>query len=246
MKGVDFMNKEITVKRKDVYFKESIFVNGYAELDISNIKKLSSSRKLLICVTSKTDLKRLDGIEYVYVSTKKQYSDIKNVLENNNIVVITYRLVYVDSLHYSSLLNYLQKYKFTVCFLNRKEVKQGNVIVDEDFLYDNRMFLNIDYINKTIELKEEFKNNNFYDEFELEYLKTCGLCKFLPYKVDKFTLESGRQTNDDKVNYKIKYYIIYGKELNNELFLDKLCEYVPFIYESKENQWYDIKIIREN
>lgn len=160
--------------------------------------------------------------------------------------MITYKLVYVDLLHYSSLLNYLQKYKFTVCFLNRKKVKQGDVIVDEDFLYDNRIFLNIDYINKTIELKEEFKNNNFYNEFELKYLKICGLCKFLLYKIDKFTLESGRQTNDDKVNYKIKYYIIYGKELNNELFLDKLCEYVPFIYESKNNQWYDIKIIREN
>lgn len=240
------MNKEIIIKRKNTYFKESIFVNGYAELDIDNIKKLFNSRKLLICITSKADLKRLDGVEYVYVSTKKQYKGIKSILENNNVVVITYKLVYVDLLHYSSLLNYLQKYKFTVCFLNRKKVKQGDVIVDEDFLYNNRIFLNIDYINKTIELKEEFKNNNFYNEFELKYLKICGLCKFLLYKIDKFTLESGRQTNDDKVNYKIKYYIIYGKELNNELFLDKLCEYVPFIYESKNNQWYDIKIIREN
>ena len=240
------MNKEIIIKRKNVFFRESIFINGYAELDIDNIKKLSNSRKLLICITSKVDLKRLDGVEYVYVSTKKQYKGIKSILENNNIVVITYKLVYVDLLHYSSLLNYLQKYKFTVCFLNRKKVKQGDVIVDEDFLYDNRMFLDVDYINKTIELKEEFKNNNFYDEFELEYLKTCGLCKFLLYKIDKFTLESGRQTNDDKVNYKIKYYIIYGKELDNELFLDKLCEYIPFVYESNNNQWYDIKIIREN
>lgn len=240
------MNKEIIIKRKNTYYKESIFVNGYAELDINNIKKLLSSRKLLICVTSKVDLKRLDGIDYIYISTKKQYKDIKSILENNNVVVITYKLVYVDLLHYSSLLNYLQKYKFTICFLNRKKIKRGDIIVDEDFLYFNRVFLDVDYINKTIELKEEFKNNNFYDEFELEYLKNCGLCKFLPYKIDKFTLESGRQTDDDKVNYKIKYYIIYGKKLDNELFLDKLCEYVPFIYESKENQWYDIKIIREN
>lgn len=101
------MGREITIKRKNVYFKESIFVNGYAELDINNIKKLSSSRKLLICVTSKIDLKKLNGIEYVDVSTKKQYKDIKNILENNNIVVITYKLVYVDLLHYSSLLSYL-------------------------------------------------------------------------------------------------------------------------------------------
>lgn len=240
------MNKEIVIKRKNTYFKESMFVNGYAELDIDSIKKLSNSRKLLICIISKVDLKRLDSIEYVYVSIKKQYKDIKGILENNNIVVITYKLVYTDLLYYSSLLNYLQRYKFTICFLNRKKIKKGDVIVDEDFLYDNRVFLNIDYINKTIELKEEFKNNNFYDEFELEYLKTCGLCKFLLYKIDKFTLESGRQTNDDKVNYKIKYYIIYGKELDNELFLDKLCEYIPFVYESNNNQWYDIKIIREN
>ncbi len=240
------MNKEIVIERKNTYFKESIFVNGYAELDIDNIKKLSSSRKLLICVTSRTDLKRLDGIEYAYISTKKQYKDIKSVLENNNIVVITYKLVYVDLLHYSSLLSYLQRYKFTVCFLNRRKVKQGDVIVDEDFLYDNKVFLNIDYLNKTIELKEEFRNNNFYGEFELEYLKNCGLCKFLLYKTDKITLESGRGTDDDKTFFKIKYYIIYGKKLDNELFLDKLCEYVPFIYESKENQWYDVKIIREN
>lgn len=240
------MSKEIIIKRKNIYFKESIFVNGYAELDIDNIKKLSSSRKLLICVSSKADLKRLDDIEYVYISTKKQYNNIKNILENNNIVVIIYRLIYIDLLHYSSLLNHLQRYKFTICFFNRKKVKQGNIIVDEDFLYDNRMFLNIDYIDKTIELREEFKNNNFYDEFELEYLKTCGLCKFLLYKIDKFTLKSGRQTDDDEMSYEVKYYIIYGRKLDNELFFDKLCEYVPFIYESKENQWYDIKIIREN
>lgn len=240
------MSKEIIIKRKNIYFKESIFVNGYAELDIDNIKKLSSSRKLLICVTSKADLKRLDGVDYFYVFTKKQYNNIKDILENNNIVVIIYRLVYIDLLHYSSLLNHLQRYKFTICFFNRKKVKQGNIIVDEDFLYDNRMFLNIDYINKTIELREEFKNNNFYDEFELEYLKTCGLCKFLLYKIDKFTLKSGRPTDDDEISYEVKYYIIYGRKLDNELFFDKLCEYVPFIYESKENQWYDIKIIREN
>lgn len=240
------MNKEIIIKRENVFFRESIFVNGYAELDINNIKKLSSSRKLLICVTSKADLKRLDGVDYFYVSTKKQYNNIKDILENNNIVVITYRLVYIDLLHYSSLLNYLQKYKFTVCFLNRKKIKQGDVIIDEDFLYDNRMFLNIDYINKTIELKEEFKNNNFYDEFELEYLKTCGLCNFLLYETKKFTLKGGRPTDDDEMSYEVKYYIIYGRKLDNELFFDKLCGYVPFIYESKENQWYDIKIIREN
>ena len=240
------MSKEIIIKRKNIYFKESMFVNGYAELDIDNIKKLSSSRKLLICVTSKADLKRLDGVDYFYVFTKKQYNNIKDILENNHIVVIIYRLVYIDLLHYSSLLNHLQRYKFTICFFNRKKVKQGNIIVDEDFLYDNRMFLNIDYINKTIELREEFKNNNFYDEFELEYLKTCGLCKFLLYKIDKFTLKSGRPTDDDEMSYEVKYYIIYGRKLDNELFFDKLCEYVPFIYESKENQWYDIKIIREN
>lgn len=34
------MNKEIIIKRKNTYFKESIFVNGYAELDIDNIKKI--------------------------------------------------------------------------------------------------------------------------------------------------------------------------------------------------------------
>ena len=240
------MGKEIVIKKKSLYFRESIFVNGYAELDIDNIKKLSSSRKLLICITSKADLKRLDGVNYTYVSTKKQYSNIKNILENNNVVVITYRLVYIDLLYYSSLLNYLQRYKFTICFLNRKKIKQGDIIVDEDFLDDNRVFLNIDYRNKTIELREEYKNNDFYGEFELEYLKTCGLCKFLLYKIDKFSLKSGRPTDDDKADYKIKYYIIYGKKLDNKLFLDKLCEYVPLIYESKENQWYDIKIIREN
>lgn len=240
------MGKEIVIKKKSLYFRESIFVNGYAELDIDNIKKLSSSRKLLICVTSKADLKRLDGVEYIYVLTKKQYNNIKNILENNNVVVITYRLIYIDLLYYSSLLNYLQRYRFTVCFLNRKKIKQGDIIVDEDFLDDNRVFLNIDYRNKTIELREEYKNNDFYGEFELEYLKTCGLCKFLLYKIDKFSLKSGRLTNDDEMNYKIKYYIIYGKKLDNKLFLDKLCEYVPFIYESKENQWYNIKIIREN
>ena len=240
------MGKEIVIKKKSLYFRESIFVNSYAELDIDNIKKLSNSRKLLICVTSKADLKRLDGVDYTYVSTKKQYNNIKNILENNNVVVITYRLVYIDLLYYSSLLNYLQRYRFTICFFNRKKIKQGDIIVDEDFLDDNRVFLNIDYRNKTIELREEYKNNDFYGEFELEYLKTCGLCKFLLYKVDKFSLKSGRLTNDDEMNYKIKYYIIYGKKLDNKLFLDKLCEYVPFIYESKENQWYDIKIIREN
>ena len=240
------MSKEIIIKRKNIYFKESIFVNGYAELDIDNIKKLSNSRKLLICVTSKADLKRLDGVEYFYVSTKKQYNNIENILENNNVVVLIYRLVYIDLLYYSNLLNYLQKYKFTVCFLNRKKIKKGDVIVDEDFLYDNRMFLNIDYINKTIELKEEFKNNSFYGEFELEYLKNCGLCNFLLYETKKFTLKSGRPIDDDEMSYEVKYYIIYGKKLNNELFFDKLYEYVPFIYESKENQWYDIKIIMEN
>ena len=240
------MNKEIIIKKNSKYFRESIFVNGYAELDIDNIKKLSSSRKLLICITSKADLKRLDSVEYIYISTKKQYNNIKDILENNSIVVINYRLVYIDLLYYSSLLNYLQRYRFTVCFLNRKKVKQGDIIVDEDFLYDNRVFLNIDYRDKTIELKKEYKNNDFYGEFELEYLKTCGLCKFLLYKIDKFSLESGRPTDDDKADYKIKYYIIYGKKLDNELFLNKLCEYVPFICESKENQWYDIKIIREN
>lgn len=240
------MNKEIIIKKKNVFFRESIFVNGYAELDINNIKKLSNNKKLLICVTSKADLKRLEGIEYTYISTKKQYKDIKSVLENNNIVVISYKLVYVDLLHYSSLLNYLQKYKFTICFLNRKKIKKGDIIVDEDFLDDNKVFLNINYVNKTIELKEEYKNNDFYGEFELEYLKTCGLCNFLLYETKKFTLESGRPVDDDKMKYEIKYYVIYGKNLDNKLFLDKLCEYVPFIYESKENKWYNIKIIREN
>lgn len=241
-----FINKEIIIKRKNTYFKESILVNGYAELDIDNIKRLSKSRKLLICVTSKVDLKRLEGIEYVYVSTKKQYKDIKSILECNNVIVITYKLIYVDLLHYSSLLNYLQKYKFTVCFLNRKKIKQGNIIVDEDFLYDNEVFLNIDYVNKTIELKEEYKNNDFYGEFELEYLKICGLCSFLLYETKKFTLESGRPVDDDKMKYELKYYIIYGKNLDNKLFLEELCKYVPLIYENKENYWYNIKIIREN
>mgnify|MGYP000945274106 CR=1 FL=1 len=240
------MNKEIIIKRKNTYYKESIFVNGYAELDINNIKKLLSSRKLLICVTSKVDLKRLDGIDYIYISTKKQYKDIKKLLENNNIIVITYKLIYAELLYYSSLLNYLQKYRFTIFFLNRKRVEKGKVVVDEDFLYFNRMFLDVDYTNKTIKIKEEFKDTNFYDDFELEYTRINGLCKFLLYKVDKFTLESGRPTDDDKVDYKIKYYVIVGKELDSKLFLNKLCEYVPFIYESKDNQWCDVKIIREN
>ena len=234
------MNKEIIIKRKNVFFRESIFVNGYAELDIDNIKKLSNNRKLLICVTSKVDLKRLDGIDYFYVSTKKQYNNIKDILENNNIVVINYKLVYVDLLHYSSLLNYLQRYRFTICFLNRKKIKQGDIIVDEDFLYDNGVFLNIDYVNKTIELREEYKNNDFYGEFELEYLKTCGLCNFYHSKTQHFGNE------EDEVKYKVKVYTIQGKKLDNKLFLDKLCEYIPFIYESKENKWYNIKIIREN
>ena len=234
------MNKEIIIKRKNTYFKESIFFNGYAELNIDNIKKLSNSRKLLICVTSKSDLKRLDDIEYIYISTKKQYKDIKKLLENNNIVVITYKLIYVDLLHYSSLLNYLQRHNFTVCFLNRKKIKKGDIIVDEDFLYNNRIFLNIDYSNKTIELKEEYKNNDFYGEFELEYLKICGLCSFYHSK----TQHIGKENDSSK--YTVKVYTIQGKELNNELFLDRLCEYVPFIYESKENQWYNIKIVREN
>ena len=234
------MNKEIIIKKKSVHFRESIFVNGYAELDINNIKKLLSSRKLLICVTSKTDLKRLDNIGYIYISTKKQYKDIKKLLENNNVIVITYKLIYTELLYYSSLLSYLHRYRFTVCFLNRKKIKKGDVIVDEDFLYDNRMFLNIDYINKTIELKEEYKNNDFYGEFELEYLKICGLCSFYHSK----TQHIGKENDSSK--YTVKVYTIQGKELNNELFLDRLCEYVPFIYESKENQWYDIKIIREN
>ncbi len=234
------MNKEIVIKKKSLYFRESIFINSYAELDIDNIKKLSSSRKLLICVTSKADLKRLDGIEYVYISTKKQYNNIKDILENNNIVVINYRLVYTDLLYYSSLLNHLQRYRFIVCFLNRKKVKQGDIIVDEDFLDDNRIFLNIDYVNKTIELKKEYKNNDFYGEFELEYLKTCGLCNFYHSKTQHFGNEK------DEVKYSVKVYTIQGKKLDNKLFLDKLCEYIPFIYESKGNQWYNIKIIREN
>lgn len=112
---------------------------------------------------------------------------------------------------------------------------------------DLRKMILLDKVNvliKFLYMNEE--HYIIYENYDENYLKICGLCKFLLYKIDKFTLESGRQTNDDKVNYKIKYYIIYGKELNNELFLDKLCEYVPFIYESKNNQWYDIKIIREN
>jgi len=139
------MSKEIIIKKKSVYFKESIFVNGYAELDIDNIKKLSSSRKLLICITSKVDLKRLDSVDYIHISTKKQYNNIKNILENNNVIVITYKLIYAELLYYSSLLNYLQRYSFTVCFLNKKKIKKGNVIVDENFLYFNRMFLYIDF-----------------------------------------------------------------------------------------------------
>ncbi len=239
------MNKEIIIKRKNTYFKESIFMNGYAELDIDNIKKLSNSRKLLICITSKAGLKRLDGVEYVYVSTKKQYKGIKSILENNNVVVIIYRLVYVDLLHYSSLLNYLQKYKFTVCFLNRKKIKTGDIIVDEVFLYDNRIFLNIDYLNKTIELKKEFRNNNFYGEFELEYLKTCGLCNFYHSKTQHIGYDDGDKDYEN-FKYDVKVYTIQGKKLDNELFLDKLCEYILFIYESKNNQWYDVKLIREN
>lgn len=144
--------------------------------------------------------------------------------------MITYKLVYVDLLHYSSLLNYLQKYKFTVCFLNRKKVKKGDIIVDEDFLYDNRIFLNVDYVNKTIELKEEFKNNNFYGEFELEYLKTCGLCNFYHSKTQHFGNE------EDENKYKVKVYTIQGKELDSELFLDKLCDmYLLFMKVRKIN-----------
>ena len=240
------MSKEIIIKKKSVYFKESIFINGYAELDIDNIKKLSSSRKLLICITSKVDLKRLDSVDYIHISTKKQYNNIKNILENNNVIVITYKLIYAELLYYSSLLNYLQRYSFTVCFLNKKKINKGNVIVDENFLYFNRMFLYIDYLNKTIEIKEEFKDTNFYDDFELEFIRSNKLCKFLLYKINTFTVNDGRNIKDSISKYRLKYYIITGKELDNKLFIDKLCEYVPFIYESKDNQWYDIKIIREN
>lgn len=230
------MNEIYEVNVVEIYCKESYLVNGYAELDLENIKKVSKYRNLLIVIEKKKELERFNDMDYIFISTKKQYKDITKYIQENKLIIVMDSLVRLELNQYSGLILYLNRNKYTVVYINFKGKDNYGHQVDEDvYLDDLGVYCWINYKDKTIRIKEQYKDTFFSDRV-LEYIRVNGECKFQHYKTDKYDYEIKKEI--------VKVYAIMNKNNSVKNIIDKTLIYIPVILESENNQWYDVKYIK--
>ena len=227
------MNKFYEVDISKMSAKESYLINGYAELDLENIKEVSKYRNLFIVIENKKELERLKDMDYIFISTKKQYRDVYNHIQEKKLIVILDSLTRLDLNQYSGLIVRLNRNKYTVVYLNFKGKNNYGHQVDEDvYLNSLEVYCWINYKEKTIRIKEQYKDTFFSDRV-LEYIRINGECKFQHYKTEKY--------NYDIKEEKVKIFAIMKKDNSIKNIIDKTLINVPVILESKNNQWYDVK-----
>lgn len=227
---------KVTVNK--LLYKESYFVNGYAEIDLENIKKVNKHRNLFIVIESKKEIERLKDMDYVFISTKKQYREIYNYIQDNKLIVILDSLTRLDLNQYSGLIIRLNRNKYTVVYLNFKGKNNYGHQVDEDVYLDSlEVYCWINYKEKTIRIKEQYKDTFFSDRV-LEYIRVNGECKFQHYKTENFDLNS-------KDEYKVRVFAIMNKNNTVKSIIDKTLVNLPVILESSNNKWYNVKYIKD-
>ena len=227
------MNKFYEVDVSKMSVKESYLINGYAELDLENIKEVSKYRNLFIVIENKKELERLKDMDYIFISTKKQYRDVYNHLQEKKLIVILDSLTRLDLNQYSGLIIRLNRNKYTVVYLNFKGKNNYGYQVDEDVYLDSlEIYCWINYKEKTVRIKEQYKDTFFSDRV-LEYIRINGECKFQHYKTEKY--------NYDIKEEKVKIFAIMKKDNSIKNIIDKTLVNIPVILESKNNQWYDVK-----
>ena len=227
------MNKFYEVDVSKMSVKESYLINGYAELDLENIKEVSKYRNLFIVIENKKELERLKDMDYIFISTKKQYRDVYNHIQEKKLIVILDSLTRLDLNQCSGLIMRLNRNKYTVVYLNFKGKNNYGHQVDEDvYLNSLEVYCWINYKEKTIRIKEQYKDTFFSDRV-LEYIRINGECKFQHYKTEKY--------NYDIKEEKVKIFAIMKKDNSIKNIIDKTLINVPVILESKNNQWYDVK-----
>ena len=227
------MNKFYEVDVSKMSVKESYLINGYAELDLENIKEVSKYRNLFIVIENKKELERLKDMDYIFISTKKQYRDVYNHIQEKKLIVILDSLTRLDLNQYSGLIIRLNRNKYTVVYLNFKGKNNYGHQVDEDVYLDSlEIYCWINYKEKTVRIKEQYKDTFFSDRV-LEYIRINGECKFQHYKTEKY--------NYDIKEEKVKIFAIMKKDNSIKNIIDKTLINVPVILESKNNQWYDVK-----
>lgn len=227
---------KVTVNK--LLYKESYFVNGYAEIDLENIKKVNKHRNLFIVIESKKEIERLKDMDYVFISTKKQYREIYNYIQDNKLIVILDSLTRLDLNQYSGLIIRLNRNKYTVVYLNFKGKNNYGHQVDEDVYLDSlEVYCWINYKEKTIRIKEQYKDTFFSDRV-LEYIRVNGECKFQHYMTENFDLNG-------KDEYKVRVFAIMNKNNTVKSIIDKTLVNLPVILESSNNKWYNVKYIKD-
>ena len=227
------MNKFYEVDVSKMSVKESYLINGYAELDLENIKEVSKYRNLFIVIENKKELERLKDMDYIFISTKKQYRDVYNHIQEKKLIVILDSLTRLDLNQYSGLIIRLNRNKYTVVYLNFKGKNNYGHQVDEDVYLDSlEIYCWINYKEKTVRIKEQYKDTFFSDRV-LEYIRINGECKFQHYKTEKFDYGFKEE--------KVKIFAIMKKDNSIKNIIDKTLVNIPVILESKNNQWYDVK-----
>ena len=231
------MNEIYEVSIGERYFKESYLINGYAELDLESIKKVSEYRNLLIVIEKKKELERFKDMDYVFISTKKQYKDITKYIQENKLIIVMDSLVRLDLNQYSGLIINLNRNKYTVVYINLKGKDNYGYQVDDDvYLDDLEVYCWINYKDKTIRIKEQYKDTFFSDKV-LEYIRVNGECKFQHYKTDKYDYEIKKEI--------VKVYAIMNKNNSVKNIIDKTLVNLPVILESSNNKWYNVKYIKD-
>ena len=230
------MDKFYEVDISKMSAKESYLINGYAELDLENIKEVSKYRNLFIVIENRKELERLKDMDYIFISTKKQYKEIYSYIQEKKLIVVLDRLTRLDLNQYTGLIIRLNRNKYTVVYLNFKGNNNYGHQVDEDiYLDDLEVYCWINYKDKTIRIKERYKDTFFSDRV-LEYIRVNGECKFQHYKTNKYDYEIKKEI--------VKVYAIMNKNNSVKNIIDKTLINIPVILESENNQWYDVKYIK--
>ena len=230
------MNEIYEVNVVEIYCKESYLVNGYAELDLENIKKVSEYRNLLIVIEKKKELERFNDMDYIFISTKKQYKDITKYIQENKLIIVMDSLVRLELNQYTGLILYLNRNKYTVVYINFKSKDNyGHQVDDDVYLDDLEVYCWINYKEKTIRIKEQYRDTFFSDRV-LEYIRVNGECKFQHYKTDNYDYEIKKEI--------VKVYAIMNKNNSVKNIIDKTLINIPVILESENNQWYDVKYLK--
>ena len=175
-------------------------------------------------------------MDYIFISTKKQYKEIYSYIQEKKLIVVLDRLTRLDLNQYTGLIIRLNRNKYTVVYLNFKgNNNYGHQVDDDVYLDDLEVYCWINYKDKTIRIKERYKDTFFSDRV-LEYIRVNGECKFQHYKTDKYDYGIKKEI--------VKVYAIMNKNNSVKNIIDKTLINIPVILESENNQWYDVKYIK--